>query len=158
MVLKRLQVNCDQVWNKNVSLSHLSLSQHSSCFCFFFSSQDLVFATQLVKQSRAPAEVLLEVLRLLLPTLPEGELLAVTNALHPKQHPPPSPAEQEQAGWVAKHDHLLPCCYCVDWPTKNWIWNTAVASLFQVVAVECEQVWLAHPDGLLVHMFIVTLI
>lgn len=57
-----------------------------------------MFASQLVKQSRASAELLLEVLRLLLPTLPEGELLAVTDALMPKQHPPPSSAEQEQAG------------------------------------------------------------
>lgn len=45
------------------------------------SPQDVMFASQLVKQSEASAEVLLEVLRLLLPTLPEGELLSVTDAL-----------------------------------------------------------------------------
>lgn len=63
-----------------------------------FFPQDLMFASQLVKQSRISAEVLLEVLRLLLPTLPEGELLAITDALCPKQHPVPSSAEQEHSG------------------------------------------------------------
>lgn len=62
------------------------------------SSQDLEFASQLVKQSQVSAEVLLEALRLLLPTLPESELLSITDALCPKQHPVSSSAEQEHAG------------------------------------------------------------
>lgn len=80
MMLKRLHTNCDQ---------------------------DVMFASQLVKQSEASAEVLLEVLRLLLPTLPEGELLSVTDALCPKQHPPPSSAEQEHAGCAGGFDRRL---------------------------------------------------
>lgn len=80
MMLKRLHAHCDQ---------------------------DLVFASQLVKQSRSSAEVLLEVLRLLLPTLPEGELFSVTDALCPKQHPPPSSAEQEHAECTGGVDRRL---------------------------------------------------
>lgn len=60
--------------------------------------QDLEFASRLVKQSQVPADVLLETLRLLLPTLPESELLSVTDALCPKQHPISSSAEHEHAG------------------------------------------------------------
>lgn len=67
----------------------------SVCHCLF---QDLVFASQLMKQVRVSAEVLLEVLRLLLPTLPESELLSITDALCPKQHPVSSSAEQEHSG------------------------------------------------------------
>ncbi|XP_028303868.1 limbin-like isoform X2 [Gouania willdenowi] len=48
--------------------------------------QDLEFASRLVKQSQLSAEVLLETLRLLLPTLPESELLSITDALCPKPH------------------------------------------------------------------------
>ncbi|XP_031132650.2 limbin [Sander lucioperca] len=71
MELRRLYANCDQ---------------------------DLEFASRLVKQSRVSAEVLLEALRLLLPTLPESELISITDALCPKQHPVSSPAEQEHSG------------------------------------------------------------
>ncbi|TDH14112.1 hypothetical protein EPR50_G00042300 [Perca flavescens] len=71
MELRRLYANCDQ---------------------------DLEFASQLVKQSQVSAEVLLEALRLLLPTLPESELISITDALCPKQHPVSSPAEQEHSG------------------------------------------------------------
>lgn len=60
--------------------------------------QDLEFASRLVKQSQVSAEVLLEALRLLLPTLPESELLSITDALCPKQHPVSSSAEQEHSG------------------------------------------------------------
>jgi len=67
-----------------------------SLFCF--SSQDLEFASQLVKQSQVSVEVLLEALRLLLPTLPESELLSITDALCPKQHPAAASREQEHAG------------------------------------------------------------
>lgn len=48
--------------------------------------QDLLFASQLVKQSQVSAELLLEALRLLLPALPESELLSMTDALCSKQH------------------------------------------------------------------------
>uniref|UniRef100_A0A3P8VF86 EvC ciliary complex subunit 2 n=1 Tax=Cynoglossus semilaevis TaxID=244447 RepID=A0A3P8VF86_CYNSE len=68
MELKRLYANCDQ---------------------------DLEFASQLVKQGQLSAEVLLEILRLLLPTLPESELLSITDALYPKQHPVTSSKEPE---------------------------------------------------------------
>ncbi|XP_070701413.1 limbin-like [Pempheris klunzingeri] len=71
MALKRLYANCDQ---------------------------DLEFASRLVKQSQVSAEALLEALRLLLPTLPESELLSITDALCPKQHPVSSSAEQEHSG------------------------------------------------------------
>lgn len=67
-----------------------------SLACLSF--QDLEFASHLVKQSQVSAEVLLEALRLLLPTLPESELLSVTDALCPKQHPASSSTEQEQTG------------------------------------------------------------
>ncbi|XP_045079741.1 limbin isoform X2 [Coregonus clupeaformis] len=70
--LKRLYTNCDQ---------------------------DLEFAARLVRQSQVSAEVLLEALRLLLPTLPESELLSLINALCPKQPVLPASAEQESIGW-----------------------------------------------------------
>ncbi|KAG7229732.1 hypothetical protein INR49_012528 [Caranx melampygus] len=81
MELKKLYANCDQ---------------------------DLDFASHLVKQSQVSAEVLLEALRLLLPTLPESELLSVTDALCPKQHPASSSAEQEQTGCALGSNRLLP--------------------------------------------------
>lgn len=62
------------------------------------SSQDLDFASGLVKQSQLSTELLLESLRLLLPTLPESELLSITDALCPKQHAVSSSAEQEPSG------------------------------------------------------------
>lgn len=68
-----------------------------SCSSVSSASQDLVFTSQLAKQSRVSAEVLLEALRLLLPVLPESELLSITDALCSKQPPVPSPAEQEQS-------------------------------------------------------------
>lgn len=67
------------------------------CVCCT-SSQDLEFASRLVKQSQVSAEVLLEALRLLLPTLPESELLSITDALCPKQHTVSSCTEQEHSG------------------------------------------------------------
>nr|XP_046240301.1 limbin-like isoform X2 [Scatophagus argus] len=73
MGLKRLYANCDQ---------------------------DLEFASRLVKQSQLSTDVLLEALRLLLPTLPEIDLLSITDALCPKQHPVSSSVEQEHSGCV----------------------------------------------------------
>ncbi|XP_074521708.1 limbin-like [Halichoeres trimaculatus] len=70
--------------------------------------QDLDFASGLVKQSKISTEVLLETLRLLLPTLPESELLSITDALCPKQHPVSSSAEQEHPGCAGVTDRLLP--------------------------------------------------
>lgn len=69
-----------------------------SCLYGLLSSQDVEFASRLVKQSQVSAEVLLEALRLLLPTLPESELLSITDALCPKQHTVSSSAEQEHSG------------------------------------------------------------
>ncbi|XP_077386339.1 limbin-like [Festucalex cinctus] len=71
MALKRLYSNCDQ---------------------------DLLFASELVKQCRIPVEVLIELLRLLVPTMPESELLSITDALCPKQHLGSSSTEQEHSG------------------------------------------------------------
>ncbi|KAM6946918.1 limbin-like isoform 1-T1 [Lycodopsis pacificus] len=81
MELRRLYANCDQ---------------------------DLEFASRLLKQSRVSAEVLLEALRLLLPTLPESELLSITDALCPKQLLVSSSAEQEQSGCAGGSNRLLP--------------------------------------------------
>ncbi|KAJ7999661.1 hypothetical protein DPEC_G00196720 [Dallia pectoralis] len=69
--LKRLYTNCDQ---------------------------DLEFAAKLVRQSQMSTEVLLEALRLLLPTLPESELLSLMDALCPKQTTPPGSTEQPSPG------------------------------------------------------------
>uniref|UniRef100_A0A8D3A7G0 EvC ciliary complex subunit 2 n=1 Tax=Scophthalmus maximus TaxID=52904 RepID=A0A8D3A7G0_SCOMX len=69
--------------------------------------QDLDFASQLVKQSQVSAEVLLEALRLLLPSLPESELLSITDALCPKQHPASLTVEQEHVGCFAGSSRLL---------------------------------------------------
>lgn len=81
MELRRLYANCDQ---------------------------DLEFASGLVRQSQVSAEVLLEALRLLLPTLPESELLSITDALCPKQHPGSSSAEQEHSGCAGGVNRVLP--------------------------------------------------
>lgn len=74
---------------------HASGSNEGCTVCS--ASQDLLFASQLVKQSQVSAEVLLETLRLLLPVLPESELLSVTDALCSKHHQDPRLAEQEQS-------------------------------------------------------------
>ncbi|XP_033939276.1 limbin-like [Pseudochaenichthys georgianus] len=81
MELRRLYANCDQ---------------------------DLEFASGLGRQSQVSAEVLLEALRLLLPTLPESELLSITDALCPKQHPGSSSAEQEHLGCAGGVNRVLP--------------------------------------------------
>uniref|UniRef100_H3D093 EvC ciliary complex subunit 2 n=1 Tax=Tetraodon nigroviridis TaxID=99883 RepID=H3D093_TETNG len=70
--------------------------------------QDLLFASQLVKQSQVSAEVLLEALRLLLPVLPESELLSITDALRSKQQQDPTLAEQEQSEFAEKTNRLIP--------------------------------------------------
>ncbi|XP_012726173.2 limbin [Fundulus heteroclitus] len=75
---------------------------YSSC------DQDLDFASQLVKQSHVSDEVLLEVLRLLLPSLPEGELLSISDALSRKQHPASAPAEQERSGCAGEQNRAIP--------------------------------------------------
>lgn len=61
------------------------------------SSQDLVFVSQLVKQSHVSDDVLMETLRLLLPTLAECELLSITEALCCEQLPLSASAEQEHS-------------------------------------------------------------
>ncbi|XP_011473913.1 limbin isoform X3 [Oryzias latipes] len=55
---------------------------------------DLEFASQLLKQTRVSAAALQEALRLLLPTLPESELLSLADVLCPKHS-----AEQEHSGF-----------------------------------------------------------
>ncbi|CAJ1051562.1 limbin-like isoform X1 [Xyrichtys novacula] len=70
--------------------------------------QDLDFTSQLVKLNQISPEVLLEALRLLLPTLPESELLSITDALCPKQHPVSPSTEQEHTGSVWVSNRLLP--------------------------------------------------
>ncbi|XP_070759027.1 limbin-like [Enoplosus armatus] len=92
MALKRLYANCDQ---------------------------DLDFASLLVNQSQVPAEVLLEALRLLLPTLPESELLSITDALCPKKHPVSSSAEQEHSRCAGELNRLLPVKLREDVVHKN---------------------------------------
>ncbi|XP_067360370.1 limbin-like isoform X2 [Channa argus] len=94
MELKRLYTNCDQ---------------------------NLDFAAWLVKQSQVSAEVLLEALRLLLPTLPESELLSITDALCPKQNPVSSSAEQEHSGCTAGSNQLLPVKLREDVVHKNML-------------------------------------
>uniref|UniRef100_A0A8C6NU16 EvC ciliary complex subunit 2 n=1 Tax=Nothobranchius furzeri TaxID=105023 RepID=A0A8C6NU16_NOTFU len=70
--------------------------------------QDLKFASQLVMQSPVSEDVLLETLRLLLPTLAEGELLFIIDALCSKQHPASASAEQEPSRCAADQNRLLP--------------------------------------------------
>ncbi|KAM7005653.1 limbin-like isoform 2-T2 [Tautogolabrus adspersus] len=94
MELRRLYANCDQ---------------------------DLDFASQLVKQSQVSPEVLLEALRLLLPTLPESELLSITDALCPKQHPVSASAQLEHTGCVGGSHRLLPVKLREDVVHKNML-------------------------------------
>lgn len=116
--LKWLYANCDQVrFSKTLffhcyiltpaewkTCPHFCVKENQSCAwvgsmsSFFLISQDLVFASRLVKQGQVSAEVLLEALRLLLPTLPESELLSITDALCPKLHTVSSSAEPEHSG------------------------------------------------------------
>ncbi|XP_019942666.2 limbin [Paralichthys olivaceus] len=96
MELKRLYGNCDQ---------------------------DLEFASQLVKQSQVSAEVLLEALRLLLPTLPESELLSISDALCPKQHHASLLAEQENVGCAVGSNRLISVKLREDMVHKNMCCN-----------------------------------
>uniref|UniRef100_A0A3P9MW87 EvC ciliary complex subunit 2 n=1 Tax=Poecilia reticulata TaxID=8081 RepID=A0A3P9MW87_POERE len=70
--------------------------------------QDLEFASQLVKQSRVSNDVLLEVLRLLLPSLPESELLSLSDALCRKRRPASAFAEQERSGCAGEQNRAVP--------------------------------------------------
>ncbi|MEQ2235365.1 hypothetical protein ILYODFUR_001528 [Ilyodon furcidens] len=78
--LKRLYLNCDQ---------------------------DLEFASQLVKQSHVSDDVLLEALRLLLPSLPESELLSISDALC-RRHPVSASAEHERFGCAGEQNRAIP--------------------------------------------------
>ncbi|CAL8337842.1 unnamed protein product [Lota lota] len=70
--------------------------------------QELEFASRLVKQSHLSTEVLLEALRLLLPTLPESELLSVVDALcRPKHSLPSASTEQARPGSPREPDRSL---------------------------------------------------
>uniref|UniRef100_G3P033 EvC ciliary complex subunit 2 n=1 Tax=Gasterosteus aculeatus aculeatus TaxID=481459 RepID=G3P033_GASAC len=69
--------------------------------------QDLEFASRLVKQSQVSAEGLLEALRLLLPPLPESELLSITDALCPKEILVASSAEQKQSIQVLSYSDCM---------------------------------------------------
>ncbi|KAJ3603156.1 hypothetical protein NHX12_030899 [Muraenolepis orangiensis] len=73
--------------------------------------QELEFASRLVEQGRVPTEVLLEALRLLLPTLPEAELLPLVEALRRPKHTltsasSSSPVEQARPGLQVKRRHI----------------------------------------------------
>ncbi|KAG7461938.1 hypothetical protein MATL_G00196330 [Megalops atlanticus] len=61
--------------------------------------QDLEFAADLVKHSQTSAGVLLEALRLLLPTAPESDLLSLVDALCPRQTAA-LPANEREKGWA----------------------------------------------------------
>uniref|UniRef100_A0A3P8Y2B6 EvC ciliary complex subunit 2 n=1 Tax=Esox lucius TaxID=8010 RepID=A0A3P8Y2B6_ESOLU len=69
--------------------------------------QDLEFAARLVRQSQISTEVLLEALRLLLPTLPESELLSLIDALCPKQPTLLGSTEQQNPRFQEKRQSLL---------------------------------------------------
>ncbi|KAM3622403.1 uncharacterized protein V6R79_024347 [Siganus canaliculatus] len=81
--------------------------------------QDLELASGLVRQTQVSAEVLLEALRLLIPTLPESELLSITDALCPKQQHISSSAEQEHSGCASGSNRLLPVKLREDVVHKN---------------------------------------
>ncbi|KAM6927944.1 limbin-like [Xenentodon cancila] len=83
--------------------------------------QDLDFASQLVKQSQVSADVLLQALRLLLPALPESELLSITDALCPKHHPVSASAEQEISGCTGELNRVIPAKLREDVVRKNML-------------------------------------
>ncbi|XP_054640507.1 limbin-like isoform X3 [Dunckerocampus dactyliophorus] len=96
-VIARLALRLQEMTTSNQAMEDLREQiqlrrLHSNC------DQDLMFAVELVKQSRISVEVLLELLRLLVPTMPESELLCITDALCPKQHCGSSSTEQEPSG------------------------------------------------------------
>ncbi|KAG5845618.1 hypothetical protein ANANG_G00141190 [Anguilla anguilla] len=61
--------------------------------------QDLEFTADLLKRGQTPAAVVLETLRLLLPTAPESDLLSLVDALCPKQAAAPPTSERDR-GWA----------------------------------------------------------
>ncbi|KAM9814002.1 limbin-like [Neosynchiropus ocellatus] len=68
--------------------------------------QDIKLASELVQLNQAPADVVLGVLRLLLPAVPQSQLLAVADAVCPKAHPASS-AHQEHVGFPGAGSHQL---------------------------------------------------
>ncbi|XP_041837252.1 limbin-like [Melanotaenia boesemani] len=97
-----------QVMTVNVQAQEVLKEQTELKRLYENCDQDLEFASQLVKQSQASTDVLLEALRLLLPTVPESELLSITDALCPKQRPVPASAEQEHSGCAGELSVALP--------------------------------------------------
>nr|XP_057911286.1 limbin-like isoform X2 [Doryrhamphus excisus] len=96
-VIARLALSLQEMTTSNQAMEdlreHIQLKKlHSNC------DQDLMFASELIKQSRISVDILLELLRLLMPTMPESELLGITDALCPKQHRGSSSTEQEPSG------------------------------------------------------------
>ncbi|KAI2656643.1 Limbin [Labeo rohita] len=82
--LKRLQTYCEQPPGGGEPGRECPLNSACSFNCACFSSdQDLEFTAVLVKQSLMSVPDLHKVLRLLLPTVPEGELLSLVDALGP---------------------------------------------------------------------------
>ncbi|XP_035282732.1 limbin-like isoform X1 [Anguilla anguilla] len=61
--------------------------------------QDLEFTADLLKRGQTPVAVVLETLRLLLPTAPESDLLSLVDALCPKQAAAPPTSERDR-GWA----------------------------------------------------------
>lgn len=61
-----------------------------------FPAQDLEFTADLLKRGQTSAGVVLETLRLLLPTAPESDLLSLVDALCPKQAAAPPASERDR--------------------------------------------------------------
>ncbi|XP_024125410.1 limbin isoform X2 [Oryzias melastigma] len=75
---------------------------------------DLEFTSQLVKQTHVSTATLQEVLRLLLPALPESQLLSLSDAVYPKHS-----AEQEHSGFPGDVNAVLPVKLRGDVVQKN---------------------------------------
>ncbi|RVE72390.1 hypothetical protein OJAV_G00039940 [Oryzias javanicus] len=75
---------------------------------------DLEFASQLVKQTCISSGALQEVLRLLLPALPESQLLSLSDAVCPKHS-----TEQEHSGFPGDVNAVLPVKLRGDVVQKN---------------------------------------
>lgn len=69
--------------------------------------QDLEFVSWLVKESHISTEVLLQALRLLLPNVPESELLSIIDALCPKQTPALPATESDHSPWTEEGSILF---------------------------------------------------
>ncbi|KAJ8262104.1 hypothetical protein GJAV_G00162260 [Gymnothorax javanicus] len=69
--------------------------------------QDLEFTADLLKCTRTSATVVLETMRILLPTAPESDLLSLVDTLCPKQASAPPPSELDIGGTDGSRNSLL---------------------------------------------------